>query len=258
MRRDLALAGWQVRYEQLAFWRNRRSAILSFAFPVILLVFFGSLNQGERLPEHGGITFITFFLPGILAYAVVTTTFSNLVVSLAAARDGGVLKRVQGTPLPWWAYVAGRIGSALCVVTAMTVLVLVLGAVALGAQVRVSTLPGLLLAVALGAACFTTLGVGLVRLLPSADSAGPMQAIAILPMALISGVFFPLDGAPRWLSDVADALPLRPLADALQHAFDPRTTGAGIAGADLLHLLLWTAVGTWLMLRFVRTLTRQG
>ena len=45
-----------------------------------------------------------------------------------------------------------------------------------------------------------------------------------------------MDGAPGWVQDVSKALPLRPLADGLQAAFDPRYGGTGIVGDDLLTL----------------------
>jgi hypothetical protein len=47
LRRDLALTAWQVRYAQRAFWRSRRAAILSIAFPLMFLIVFGSLNNGH-------------------------------------------------------------------------------------------------------------------------------------------------------------------------------------------------------------------
>ena len=59
--------------------------------------------------------------------------------------------------------------------------------------------------------------------------------------------------APSWLDHVSRMLPLRPLADALQTAFDPHTTGAGFVGHDIVSLALWTAAGGWLMIKFLRS-----
>jgi ABC-2 type transport system permease protein len=254
----LALAAWQVRYEQRAFWRNRRWTLFTFLFPVMLLLIFGLLNSRATLTTRGNISYDTFFVPGILAYALVGTAFSNLAMSFAWARDSGLIKRVQGTPLPWWAYVAGRVGSTLVTVAVMTVLVLGIGVAVLGVHVRVSTLPGMAAALALGCICLTMLGIAFARLLPSADAAGPVQAAVVMPISFISGTFFPLDGAPKWLSDVAAVFPLRPLADALQTAFDPHTAGAGLAGWDLLSLAAWGVAGAFLMRGFLRTLKRRA
>ena len=249
----LTLVLWQIRYEQRAFWRDRRRAIFSFMFPIMMLLLFGSLNRNSTVDNGSTIPFLTFFVPGIVAYGVVTTTFSNLAVSLASAREQGLLKRIKSTPLPWWAFFGGRAGSAICVTGAMTVSTLVLAHVLFGVPVRAQTLPAFAAAVVLGAAAFTALGIGVVRWLPSADSAGPMQAAIVFPLAFISGVWFPMHGAPGWLDHLSRMLPLRPLADALQTAFDPHTTGAGFVGHDIVSLALWTAAGGWLMIKFLRS-----
>jgi ABC-2 type transport system permease protein len=254
----IALALWQVRYEQRAFWRNRRWTLFTFAFPVMLLLVFGYLNHGTTLDTRGNISFVTFFVPGILAYALVSTAFSNLAMSFSAARMSGMIKRVQGTPLPWASYVAGRIGSVVITVAVMTALVLGLGWLLFGVDIPFSTLPGLVLALILGTAALASLGVAFAGVLPTPEAAGPMQAVFVMPISFISGTFFPLDGAPSWLHDVARVFPLQPLADALQVAFDPRTTGVGIAGTDLLLLGGWTVAGAFLAHRFLRTLTRRA
>jgi len=254
--RDLNLAAWQIRNEQRAFWRNRRAAIFSFGFPIMLLLVFGLLNKGNTVDTRG-VSWETFYVPGILAYGVVTTAFSNTAISFAYARDYGVIKRVQGTPLPWWAYMAGRIGSTVLVTCAMSVLTLAIGSILLGVEVHASMVPGLLCGLVLGTMAFTALGIGFVRFLPSADTAGPMQAFLIMPIAFISNVFFPLDNAPGWLEKVADALPIKPLADQLHLAFE-HTSGSGISVDDLSSLLVWLVIGSFLMMRFMHTVRKKA
>jgi hypothetical protein len=58
---------------------------------------------------------------------------------------------------------------------------------------------------------------------------------------------------PKALIDIAKAYPIRPLADGLQYAFDPRTGGAGLNGNDLKTLAIWAVVGIFMMLRFLRS-----
>src|ERR1700761_7939896 len=128
LKRDLGLVGWQIRYEQRAYWRNRGRGIFTFVFPVMFLVIFASLDNGQTISTRGNIAFNDFFVPGILAYGVIATTFVNLAIATAILRDQGILKRMQGTPLPRWAYVLARIGSTLVIVMLMTVITLALGA----------------------------------------------------------------------------------------------------------------------------------
>jgi ABC-2 type transport system permease protein len=252
LRRDFGLVGWQIRYEQRAYWRNRGRGIFTFVFPLMFLVIFASLNKGATLHSRGGIAYDDFFVPGILAYGVIATTFVNMAIGTAILRDEGILKRMQGTPLPRWAYVAARIGSTVAIVALMTALTLGLGVVAYGVDLRAATLPGLILTLVLGTAAFTTLGIGITRFIPNAEAAPVVVNLVILPLTFISSIWFPTDGMPTALIDVAKVFPIRALADGLQYAFDPRHHGAGINVADLRTLAIWTAVGIFLMIRFLR------
>ena len=111
----------------------------------------------------------------------------------------------------------------------MTVITLALGVVAYGVHVRTSTLPGLLITLALGTAAFTALGIGITRFIPNAEAAPVVVNLVILPLTFISSIWFPTDGMPKALIDIAKIFPIRALADGLQHAFDPRTVGSGIS-----------------------------
>jgi ABC-2 type transport system permease protein len=252
LKRDLGLVLWQIRYEQRAYWRNRGRGIFTFVFPLMFLVIFASLNQGAHISSRGGISYDAFFVPGILAYGVIATTFVNIAISTAILRDQGVLKRMQGTPLPDWAYVAARIGSTVVIVLAMTLLTLALGVVAYDVHIRASTLPGLVSTLVLGTAAFTALGIGITRFIPNAEAAPVVVNLVILPLTFISSIWFPTDNMPKALIDIAKIFPIRALADGLQYAFDPRTAGTGLNGHDLQSLAIWTVIGIFLMLRFLR------
>jgi ABC-2 type transport system permease protein len=252
LRRDLGLVGWQIRYEQRAYWRNRGRGIFTFVFPIMFLVIFGSLNKNTHISSRGGISYDDFIVPGILAYGVIATTYVNTAIGTAVLRDEGILKRMKGTPLPRWAYVAARIGSTVLIVIAMAIVTLGIGAIAYDVHIRASTLPAVIVTLALGTAAFTTLGIGVTRFIPNAESAPVFVNLSVLPLTFISSIWFPADDMPKALRTIADLFPLRPLAEGLQHAFDPRTTGAGFSAHDLRALAIWTIIGTVLMLRFLR------
>ena len=252
LRRDLGLVGWQIRYEQRAYWRNRGRGIFTFAFPIMFLVIFASLDKGQHISTRGGIPYNDFFVPGILAYGVIATTFVNLAISTAILRDEGVLKRMQGTPLPRWAYVAARIASTFAIMIAMTVVVIGLGASVWGLSFRVGALPGLIVTLLLGTAAFTTIGIGIARFIPNAEAGPVVVNLAVLPLTFISNIWFPTDNLPTALKDIANVFPIKALANGLQYVFDPRHTGAGLNGSDLRTLAIWTVIGVFLMLRFLR------
>jgi ABC-2 type transport system permease protein len=249
---DLALAARQLRYEQRSFWRNRSRAFFAFLLPLMFLVIFASMNHGARLASRGGIAADAFVIPGLLAYGVIMATFANLASELAAAREDGLLKRMHGTPLPGWAFVAGRVGSAVVTAAALTGLTLLVARLAYGVPTRLATAPGLLAALVVGTACFSALGIGVNRLIPNADAAPAIANALILPLTFVSGVWGELGGLPAWMHQAARAFPVQHLAHALQVAFDPRTHGPGLAGGDLAVLALWGALGAALGIGFLR------
>ncbi len=254
---DLALAARQVLYEQRSFWRNRTRAFFAFLLPLMFLVIFASLNRGQTIDSRGGIPADLFVVPGLLAYGVIMATFTNLAVELAATRDSGILKRMRGTPLPQWVFLGGKIASAVLVAGAVTAVTLVVARLAYDVPLRVETLPGLALALVVGTACFSALGIGVNRLIPNADASPAVANGLILPLTFISGVWadFP---TPDWLDRVAQVFPVQHLANSMQVAFDPATTGPGIVGGDLLVLAAWGSIGLVAGLGYLMREKRRG
>jgi ABC-2 type transport system permease protein len=255
-RSDLALVGWQVAYEQRAFWRNRTRAFFSFGMPIMLLLLFASLNSGH-IEQLNNIPYVVFFLPGIMAYGIIITQFVNMAGGLAIQRDSGLLKRMRGTPLPGWAYVAGRVGSTALSSVIMAAVMLILGRVFYDVHVSAEGLAAVVLAVLLGAATFAALGMAAVSIIPNAEAAPVVANVLILPLSFISGIWYPMTDAPQWLLDVAKVFPIQRLADALQTAFDPINHGSAFAGNDLLILAIWLVAGVRLAMVFWRKETAR-
>jgi ABC-2 type transport system permease protein len=254
---DIRLAAWQVRYQQRGFWRNRRAAFFSIVFPVMFLVIFGGLNDGATLAVRDHLSFIDFYTPGIMAYAVLLICFNTTAMIFASLRTNGIMKRVRTTPIPWAAYVAGAVGSTLIVLLTSIVVLFAVGVPLFGAHLPAEKTIGLLATLALGAAAFTTLGIATSKLIGKPENGAGLVSVVTLPMVFISNIWYPMDGAPAWVQDISKALPLRPLADGLQAAFDPRFGGTGILWRDLAPLAIWTLIGCALMSRQLLSLSRR-
>ncbi|MHB1467850.1 MAG: ABC transporter permease [Solirubrobacteraceae bacterium] len=252
--RELALLAWQVRYEQRGFWRNRRRAFASFAFPLMFLLIFGGLESGRHV--RATIPYIDFYVPGIISYAVMVIGFSSIAMTIASLRENGVIKRMRATPMPWSSYLAGIVLSTVVTVIAATLVLLIVGIAFYGAALRASALPGLVLTIALGTVCFTSLGIAISRLIPKPDSGMPILMFVTLPLSFVSNVFFPVT-KPEWLVSVGRFFPLRPLANGLAPAFESHAHGSGLVGSDLSSLAIWTVVGCVLMVRTMRALSTQ-
>ena len=159
---------------------------------------------------------------------------------------------MQGTPLPRWAYVLARIGSAFLIMLAMTVIVLGLGAAFWGLNFRLGAIPGLVVTLLLGTAAFTTIGIGITRFIPNAEAGPVVVNLAVLPLTFISNIWFPIDSLPHALKTIAGIFPIKALASSLEYVFDPRYHGAGLNGGDLKVLVIWLVVGVCLMVRFLQ------
>jgi ABC-2 type transport system permease protein len=237
---DLALALRQVRYENRAFWRNPAAAFFTFAFPLLFMVIFNVLF---------GAGAATFFTPAIIVFGVVTATYTNLAMTVTIARDEGVLKRVRGTPLPAWAYLAGRIGHAVLVAFLLIAIVAAFGQLAYGVDVPWDALPVMLVLLVLATIAFSALGLGVSGLIPNADAAPAVVNATILPVLFISNVFIQMDNAPPWLDTVSHLLPVRHFADAML-ALYREGAAAGVPWSELGVVAAWGVIGVLAALRF--------
>lgn len=241
------LLAHQLRYEQKAYWRNPAAAMFTFAFPVMLLVIFASLNRGVRVDFLGGISYNQYYIPAIAAFSVISSCYTSLAIVLAIRRDMGLFKRLRATPLPTWGMLGGYLLSSLLVAALLVLIVFALGTVAYGLHWH-GHLLALLVALVLGSVCFCSLGIAVATVVPNADAAGPIVNFALFPILFLSGTFFPLRSGSV-ISRVANYLPVRPFTQSVFSPFDPRTTGLGFHGRDLLTLAIWSAVAGFIAVR---------
>jgi ABC-2 type transport system permease protein len=239
----------QVSYQNKLFLRNPFSAFFSLAFPMMFLLLFGSLNGNERIPVRGGIRFAQFLTPGLLAFAVISTCYTGMAVGVAMARDLGILKRIRGTPLPAWLYVAGRILSSVWFSLLSAALMVIVGVVLFHVRIIWRMLPAAVVTLLLGAACFCALGLAVAALIPNGEAAPVVANFTFLPVAFVSDLFFPTDNAPSWVATVGNLFPVKHFALALEATFNPFVRGSGFQWGHLAVITLWgaaaVAVAVW-------------
>lgn len=253
-----ALALHQFRFDQRVFWRSPASVFFTVMLPLIFLFIFASIFGNETIGGRGGLEVKTYYVPGIITLAVVSATLVSLAIGLVEARESGRLKRVRGTPLPAWAFVAGRVGNALVVSVLMVILVTAIGRVFYGVAIPGETIPALLLTLAVGAFTFSCLGFALTALIPSEEAAPPITNITVLPLYFVSGVFIPETEIPDGVLHVADLFPIRHFFEAFLAAYDPATTGAGFEWGSLAVVAGWGLAGLAIAIRTFRWSPRRG
>lgn len=255
---DVTLALRQVRYQNRSFWRNPTVAFFTFLLPLIFLVILNALlgNDTGQLPG-GEAELAYFYVPSMVTLSIINACYTSLVMTIAIARDDGVLKRVRGTPLPGWAYLFGRIVHTTLVALLLVAIVVAFGAVFYGVDVPTETMPAFIVTVAVGAAAFSALGLALASVTPNAEAAPAVANATILPVLFISDVFVRLDDPPRWLDILGDIFPVKHLSEACQAAFNPFETGTGFEWWDLAVVAAWGLAGAVLAVRFFSWYPRE-
>jgi ABC-2 type transport system permease protein len=233
----------QFRYDLRSFSRDKQARFTTLALPILLLVVLVTIGGNDKVVQDGhSIAAASFFVPGLIAMAVVSASFANLVVDLVSQRESGILKRRRATPVPAWALIGGRTLTAAAISLATSVALLIVGGNVYDVSIPNHALPAVALIVILGSAAFSTFSYAVAPAIRSTGAIQPVLQIVLLPLYIMSGVFLPDSKNPAWLRDVARALPLEHVTHALHHAFDPHTTGVGLRGLDVLVLAVWIAV----------------
>ncbi|MFL5959467.1 MAG: ABC transporter permease [Gaiellaceae bacterium] len=243
-RGTVALIVHQARYDLLGILRNRQARFFTLVLPLLFLIIFVSVF-GDHVVRADG-TFVKLsriYVPGLSALGVIAASFVNLVISITAQREGGILKRRRATPVPAWVLIAGRTLTAVTVSLFVLTVLLAFGRIAYGVTLPTSTLPGVALTAVVGSITFCVLGYALSTAIKNEDAAQPMVQAIMLPLYFISGVFVPNINLPPWLRHVAQVFPVEHLADGLRHAYDPNVHGVGIVWNDIGVLALWAAIG---------------
>ena len=160
--RSARLVIHQTRYDGLSFLRNRQSRVFTIALPVLFLIIFcGVFGNGTVRIAGGEIQESTYYVLGLVAFGVISASFINLVISVTAQRESGILKRRRATPVPAWVLIVGRGLVAFFTAAATATALIAIGVLAYGARVPERTIPAIVLAVAVavGALSFGALSM---------------------------------------------------------------------------------------------------
>jgi len=248
MNRSL-LARWTAARVRLML-RNPRVTFFTFAFPLMFLVIFSAINGDVKVTVAGvDVPYAQFYTPSIGIFGLTLACYSNVIFGLANARDLWLLKRIRGTPLPMPVYLASWLAGAVVLGIASVVLMFVVAVPVFGVDIYPATLPAAFVTLLLGAASLAALGLAVATLTKTADQAGPVAQLTLLPLSFISGIWWPLEGAPSWLVTIAEAFPLYHLVQAFDACFVPGTTGGGWAWGHLAVIAAWGVAGLLVAVR---------
>jgi ABC-2 type transport system permease protein len=197
--------------------------------------------RAVRLAVSGRqIRYVDWLFPGILALNMMFSCLFGVGYVVLRYRQSGFLKRLHATPLTAFEFLGAQVLSRLTIILLIsTVLYAAVGAIihfhAAG------NLALLLLVALLGALAMIALGLTVSARLASEELVNGLLNVLTWPMVMLSGVWFSLAGAPRWLRWIADALPLTQLLRAAR-AVMLYGAGIGAIAPQLVYLAVVTLV----------------
>ncbi|HET8716473.1 MAG TPA: ABC transporter permease, partial [Nocardioidaceae bacterium] len=167
----------------------------------------------ERV-EDESLEAIQFVTPGLLGWAVAMSAAFGAASTLQGWRVSKLLRRLRLSPASTAQIVSARIVVTIAIALVQMAIFLGLGMAAFGLQLTGAWWMGIPLLVA-GTLAFMSIGLLAGALARTTEGAVNLGNFIVLPMAFLSGSFFSLEGAPRWLQVVSQLMPLRHLNDAM-------------------------------------------
>lgn len=154
--------------------------------------------------------FIDFFLPGMIGFALLTTSITSISFGLIFLKKTLVLKRIFATPTKGLTILLGQGIARMVMVLLQTLVIVFVGVFAFKFTLihGPTTLLLILILSVIGLFSFLGFGLFVAGVANDENTAAPMANMIVLPQFLVAGTFFPIDALPEWIQPVVKLLPL--------------------------------------------------
>lgn len=187
--------------------REPVGTFFTLAFPLLLLVLFGSIYGNAPSDFFGGFGSVDMSVPGYIGMIIGTVGMLGIPVTLSNYREQGILRRYRATPVKpatiLWSQVAVNV---LMTIIGVTIL-LVAGRVLYGLRFPAGPV-AIIPAIFLGAFSFFAVGFVLSGILKTPRTAQAVGMALFYPMLFLSGAAMPRQMMPDSIQRVAEFLPL--------------------------------------------------
>jgi len=220
----------QWKAESLRLLRSPFFLLFSLAMPIGFYFLFVSLNGVDL--EMSGTTWGVYFLMSMTAFSLIGTAVSQFGIRLSYERKDGWMRLLRLTPLPVEVYIGSKVLSTLAVNLVVIGILFPLAAVIYGLQL---TAAQWLLCAAwlwIGSLPFLALGA-LLGTVKNADATIGIGNVLLMGMAIVGGLWMPLEQLPGWMQAVGQWLPSHQYA---QGAW--KVLAGGLPGIEEIVVLL--------------------
>ena len=173
------------------------------------------VKSGDLLLREPGSRYIDFLLPGLLGMNIMGSSIWSLAFGVVDARRKKLLKRLIATPMPRHEYLISFLLSRLAMLVVEVSTLLGFGILVFGVPVRGGLVSFTALCV-IGSLCFSSLGLLIASRVRTIEGVSGLTNSIMMPMWIVSGVFFSSQRFPELLQPVIKALPLTAIIDALR------------------------------------------
>ena len=197
-----------------------------------------------------GSRYIDFFIPGLLGLNLMGSGVWSIAFSVVSARQKKLLKRLVATPMSRTQYLLSFLLSRLVFLVAEVVLFVSFGVLVFDVPLRGSA-AALGVVCLLGALAFSALGLLVASRARTVEAVSGMTNLVLMPMWILSGVFFSSANFPAVVQPVIQVLPLTATVDALR-AIMLQGTSLTALGGELAVIAFWLVVPFAAALRLFR------
>jgi ABC-2 type transport system permease protein len=204
----------------------------------------------EQAVASAGSRYIDWLVPGLLGMTIMQTGLWGVGFSIVQSRTRKLLKRLVATPMRRSQYLLAQILARMVFLVIEAGVLLAFGRLVFGVPMRGSWLL-VIATILVGALSFAGIGLLAASRAKTVEGLSGMLNLVILPMWILSGVFFASSNFPDALQPFIRALPLTALNDALRAVMLEGATTRPILG-ELALLGVWGAGSFGLALRLFR------
>lgn len=191
------------------------------------------LAPREEAVTEPGSRYVDFLIPGLLGMNIMSTGLWGIGWVIAELRQKKLLKRLAATPMRRWHFLASFAAVRLFFLAVEVPFLVGFGVLAFGTPFRGSA-PALGLLTLLGAAAFSGIGLLIASRASNQQTVGGLINLVLLPMMILSGVFFSSANFPDAMQPLVKALPLTALNDGMRAVLNDGASLAAVAPQCLL------------------------
>jgi ABC-2 type transport system permease protein len=209
-----------------------------------------AVPASNALVHETGSRYIDFVIPGLLGMNLMGSAIWSLGFSIVEARQKKLLKRMVASPMPRWQYLASFVLSRMLLLAIEVVIFLGFARLAFGVPFR-GSLVELATFCILTSLAFCSLGILVASRARTMEAASGLMNLVMMPMWVLSGIFFSASRFPAVVQPFVRALPLTAAIDAFRGNM---LQGMGMMqlASPLLILLAWLIIPFAVALKIFR------